>query len=1008
MKKMLSVALSMVFLVSLLIVPVWTVGAAAEQIYEDTLYFEENFDGHVGVVDDSFTPTVGKVAAIAAEVVKDTTKNSDVLKVDGNGKRYTVQFVNSQYAKSKIAVEFDFMAQSTVNTNGMTGLIMLEANNSSQSENLAWWLTKDGSVLRAPGVAAVTGTDFAGKWYSARVLYDINTGLTEWYVAEYGQELTLKGTNTRLITEENRGKVNRLNIQNCSGFYLDNLKVYEYITKDGAKDLITQAEQTLASVDVVTPPLISYTSEAKAALSSAIAAAKAAVEAATTAAELNAAADALRAAYQTFLGSGVQDYTTVFEGNFSAEGNLTGNYFLQYGTIEPATDPTSAGRTNVAKLTPTDASYGARLLKNGTISGNQFMLKSSFMQTTKAAAEQALFLFAGGNNEQHEVLAIYTDGTDIYLRYSDNAIGYATSVTAKTAKLVENYAAHTWYDFEAKIDFATRTIMLYINGAPVLTDRTLYITGSSAASGGSYRACVWNKVTDMYIADMGMYQDTSSGILSVFSNLGKQFTDVTGNEEYHSLPATIDGYAITWASDDFEVANTVNHGLAAYPTYLASASTGELTATITIGGTAYSSSYYLPVAAAPAVETVIDHHYDVAAGTAVDAIDSAYWSAVGSLPTVTTLAEREGGVLLLNGQRFLYTVPEASRIADIAVLEMDIMMPEKAAANNEHVLMLGNISGAVSVQLKLTEDDIVLVPGDYRVQEEFPESNSTEWSVPILEDYEPNTWYKLTVIQNFITRTYKILVDGQPTLDNMNITMATPVRNVGRISFYGGAESKFYMDNLKVYDADLTVIAPHAATEEVQVNRYAPVDVPIYPLSKTAEGMILADAYSYSIAGENTEDLSITRGGVLVVPATAAVGTVATVTATSKYDSQLTTTTTVTITGGLSKKFEILEGETPLETPQDALSTSINAKITLVNDAAIGFSGGFIAAAYQGGALIDADAGEVNNLSGTDAVPINLELPEDKTGVEIKIFCFDSFTNLKPLQTPVVFAAKAE
>ena len=185
-------------------------------------------------------------------------------------------------------------------------------------------------MLRAPGVTAITDTDFAGQWYSVRVLYDVNTGYTEWYAAEYGRELTLKGTNTRLIAEANRGKLNRLNIQNCSCFYVDNVKAYEYVTADDAEKLIAQAEQTLSTADVVTPSVVSYTEEAKADLSNAIAATKASVAAAETAADLEAASNALRAAYQSFLGSGVQDYTTIFEGDFSADGNLSDGTFLKY------------------------------------------------------------------------------------------------------------------------------------------------------------------------------------------------------------------------------------------------------------------------------------------------------------------------------------------------------------------------------------------------------------------------------------------------------------------------------------------------------------------------------------------------------------------------------------------------------------------------------------------------------------------------------------------------------
>ncbi len=238
----------------------------------------------------------------------------------------------------------------------------------------------------------------------------------------------------------------------------------------------------------------------------------------------------------------------------------------------------------------------------------------------------------------------------------------------------------------------------------------------------------------------------------------------------------------------------------------------------------------------------------------------------------------------------------------------------------------------------------------------------------------------------------------------MNITLPQPIRNAGRLSFYGGAESKIYMDNLKLYDADLESLSPSAAKKEVQVDRYASAEVPIYPVSQAANDMILADDYTYTISGEHTEDFSIVRGGVLVVPETAAVGTAATVTATSKYNPQLTASTTVEIIGGLSKKIELFEGTKKLASPQEAEGTAIAAKLALTNDTTVAYSEGVIAAVYKNGVLVDAGVGAVKDLIGETVVTLDLKLPEDKTGVAVKIFGLESLTTLKPLHAPECFA----
>lgn len=76
----------------------------------------------------------------------------------------------------------------------------------------------------------------------------------------------------------------------------------------------------------------------------------------------------------------------------------------------------------------------------------------------------------------------------------------------------------------------------------------------------------------------------------------------------------------------------------------------------------------------------------------------------------------------------------------------------------------------------------------------------------------------------------------------------------------------------------------------------------------------------------------------------------------------------------------------------------------MTNDTTVAYSEGVIAAVYKNGVLVDVGVGAVKDLIGETVVTLDLKLPEDKTGVAVKIFGLESLTTLKPLHAPECFA----
>lgn len=898
MKKFLAQVLCAGIFVGLLMVPA---GVSAEEstskIYEKTVYLSDNFEREIsGEASFSGPLKTGAVAAVTASIVNEAGRGN-VLKVAGSNQRFTVLFANAQTAQSKVAVEFDFkMPENVTNSAGLSYLIALEADSGKPQ---AWWLVKDSGIIRAPGISSITDTNFGNKWYSVRVLYDVASGKTDWYAAESGAPLVYKGSYMNLNALG--ATINRFNIQGVSECYLDNLKAYEYVTDSELSDLIAQTEAALSISDEITPPVTAYSEESKNALQAAVATAKNELGSAKTADDIAGACQSLRTAYQTFLDGGQSELLNpIYEGKFSESGHLDSGY-EKYGTIQPAVDP-KGEKADVVSIAPNGGTYG-RLIKNiSSLTGSQFVLEASFMQEEKSPVTQVVCLFAGGNNDQHEAVKVYTDGTNLLLRYSDTPAGYTTG--GKTGILVENYQANVWYDLRAVIDFETRTFMMVVNGAPVLTDRVLYLAGAESRTGGAGRVSVYAAASTagLYLAGAGLYRDDSAALLSAFAQVKGSLAIGTGTEDARTLVKTAGGYDVSWSSEDFTIAQTETHGYSAFTTFPAGEennTTGKLAASIMANGTVYSATYALPVSGAYR-GGVINHSFDEQEymGKTITAVDEKYFAAVGSLPEISKLDGREGGVLSLNNQRFLYPVPAEKYIADIAVVELDVMLPEKFDGNPnsmEHILMTSNAKGnAAGVNILTYNGNIALSVGDYVSEENFPgNGDNRTLIVPLVENYTAGKWYNIKAVHNFKTGTYKILIDGKPALDNMNIALATPMRRVERLSFYPGAGGTAYIDNIKVYSSNMAAMELKMP-ESVRLGASGTLELPIFPQSKSADGMIIADSYTYSLSGTDTTDIAVVRGGILKVGPYAKEGSY-TVTATSRYDGTKTVSDSFTL-----------------------------------------------------------------------------------------------------------------
>ena len=895
MKKFIALLVSLTLALSMCMFT--TVTASAEvKYFESTLFIADDFEGYEnGTISALSSSATGVAAAIGGEVVYDETKDSNVLKV--KNQRYCVMFAGSAAINSaeNIVMEFDFMAPSNPVASGNPAGALISLEN--VSEEGAGWLANGGDGLRAPYTTSFTGTDFIGKWYTAKAYHNVATGNTDWYAGPYGGELTFKGTQLTNITD--KSKIGRVDLYNPNEICIDNLKVYAATSDSEARHLIAKAKAAVEATEIISPAPVTYPETAISDIKNAIESAEDSLTFAQSAEDVALITADFNNSYQEFLAQAIDKagQKEIYTTDFSAESEF-GSLYEIYNSVEK----TNIDDRDAICLTGNAAENKyARFMTNvrDGVYYDKYVAKSSFYQTEKGPVYQVLALFSNGANENNTIAEIYSDGTNLILRYSDNSSGYATCAAAKSAVLVENYDAETWYDFEITYDFTDRTFMISVNGELQLTDRILYFMGSSAKPEGNLmRAGVYALPTgnqQLYVSEFSLVADESASIVDAYKTIGEAIPVGTGAEYMRELPQTVGNYEVSYESEDFEVVQDKVLGkLLAYPVFGSEDYEGILVAKITVDGTEYSFSYSLPVKAAY-TGTVIDHNFDVEAGTKASDIDPAYWTAGGEIASVVELEGIDGGMLSLNGQRTLYSVPEAKRAAGISVVSLKFMAPEDGITDIAgHIISISGQDGKGAIEVCLHDGNICISPGDYFDANQFPGGYAT-MKAPILTNYEAGKWYDIKVLINFDTRTYKVTVDGKETLTNRVVTIANPIRNIGRISMRASQDKQIFVDDLKIYTTDFekAVGVEDFEIDQAVTGHAAAV---IYPSSFDSEGNMIADDYTFEITGEDTDGITISKTGAFVVEPIAKAGEY-TVTATSVYDPSKTVTTKVTVNG---------------------------------------------------------------------------------------------------------------
>ncbi|MBQ1959468.1 MAG: hypothetical protein II354_03475, partial [Firmicutes bacterium] len=813
--------------------------------------------------------------------------------------RYTVKFAGDATAKSTVVTEFDIKATAEAKSGATTYMMALEGTTGTQAGRV-WWVVPDGTKLRAPGIATLTeeNESFADQWYSMKVVYDIETGKTDWYSAKLGEELKYRGSYTQLLADADKTNIGRINIQGSSGFYLDNLRVYEAVSAGELTTLISKAKSAIEATQIISPAPVTYSEDAIAALDLAVMDAESALLCATSAEDIAAATANLREAYQTFLASGMdkKNQTEVFCADFSESGDFA-DYMVLFTEGNSIVEKAVIEDRDALHLQSFQTNYARFIRDLKELGYNKYVFRTSFLQEEKTAVHQMATVFSGSFNETNTVFEIYSDGTNLNLRYADTVSGYASVATMKVATLVENYDVNTWYDIEVQFDMTDRTMNVLLDGVPVLMDRALYFAGAGSTSDTSVIRAGGYALPGQayYMSEFSLVADESASIIDAYKLIGEAIPAGTGRELWRELPETVGNYTVTYESEDFDVSydHTIKK-LLAFSTFGETETTGTLVAKIDVDGTVYSFSYELPIGAAY-TGTVLDHNYDVEEGTKATAIDPAYWTAAGEIASVTTVDGVEGGVLSFDGQRTLYSVPEEKRPAGISVVSLKFMAPEGDISDVAgHIVSISGKDGKGAIEVSLFDGNICISPGDYIDFDQFPGGYAT-MKAPILTNYEAGKWYDIKVLMNFNTRTYKVTVDGNPTLNNRAITIADTVRDVGRLSIRASAGSKFYIDDLKIYTTDFAEVKGIESLTIKQDERGETAKV-IYPSSFDSNGEMIADDYTFTIEGEDTAGIRISKTGAVAVAPTAKEGEY-TITATSVYDSTKSVSTKLTVIG---------------------------------------------------------------------------------------------------------------
>ncbi len=990
MKKI--IALFVCFALAFSMCAFTTIQASAEEKYfESTVFIADDFEGYEnGAISALSSSATGVPAAIGGEVVYDEVKDSNVLKL--KGKRYCVMFAGSAAINSAetIVMEFDFMAPANPVASGNPAGALISLEN--VSEEGAGWLANGGDGLRAPYTTSFTGADFIGKWYTAKAYHNVATGNTEWYAGPYGEELTYRGTQTTNITD--KSKVGRVDLYNPSEFCIDNLKVYAAKSDSGVRNLIAKAKAAVEAAEIISPAPVTYPEYAINDIKNAIESAEDSLAFAQTAEDVALVTAEFNSSYQEFLMQAIDKagqreiYTTDF-----SQPVANGGIYEIYNSVENVV----IGDRDAICLTGNGAeSKYARFMTNirDGVYYDKYVAKSSFYQTEKGAVHQVLALFSNGASEQNTIAEIYSDGTDLRVRYSDMASGYPKLATAKSEVLVENYDVETWYDFEITYDFTDRTFIVAVNGELQLTDRILYFAGNEAkAEGNLMRAGVYANHPgnqQLYVSEFSLTADESASIVETYKTIGEAIPVGTGTEYMLELPSVIGDYEVSYESEDFEVVQDKVLGkLIAYPVFAEEDYEGVLVAKINVDGTDYSFSYKLPVKAAY-TGTVIDHNFDVEAGTKASDIDPAYWTAAGEIASVTEIEGVEGGVLSLNGQRTLYSVPETKKAAGISVVSLKFMAPEAEISDlGGHIISISGQDGKGAMEVCLFDGNICISPGDYFDSAEFPGGYAT-MKAPILIDYEAGKWYDIKVLINFDTRTYKVEVDGKTTLNNRAITIAAPIRNIGRISMRASQDKMIYIDDLKIYTTDFAEVKGVDELTIRQNERFEESKV-IYPSSFDSNGEMIADNYTFEIDGENTAGIRISKTGAVAVAPTAKEGEY-TITATSVYDPSKSVETKLTVIGTdyAVTEFSITSGGGAIEAVTPGMNVTAKAVVSRNRDAVKSNKVQIILVQYdENRNIVQVKKGEADfteNGASRDAIAEFTAIGEDTEGHTLRAF----------------------
>ena len=579
--------------------------AFAEETFatEKNVFVADTFERGVTEETEITSLGAGTLAAASGVTIVNDSAYGNVLRVNreigdtGEGDKFVITY--SVGGANKIVTDMDFKINQDVHYVYSAITLCKDGTFGGADENAAWNIFKQNNVLTASGNIALTGTDFDNKWYSARVIYDRETGKTDWYVAERGEALAYKGS---YINESKPvpGRFLIAALGQGSDIYIDNLKVYEY-EKDDLARIVEEAEKDLRIAKLSPSPAI-YDTAAVTAFENAINNANATLSnPASKAAELYAVVNAVTEAQKAFILS-EQYMPGVAHTRFDLDNHVT-NTDVLYGDgstfvadIDDSNDQDKAIRGNFATALNMTGGNNRVVIdsyqKVADAGAEGFFLGAdvttldfAFKATQVADMRQLMKIYAGGASPANTVFVINSlyGSKDIAIECK-NASGVDQRVV-----IIEDYDADKWYNIKVTMNFKTSELEVYVNGEKLIFDEALYFAGTGVL--------IWNysriesygpSAGTVYLAGLKVHDDRARIVGNLFEAAKAGVpADVTSAAQ--GLPETADGVAIAWSSADFMVDGaTVSAGDAK--------GEGVLTATINFNNADYSENYVLPVA----------------------------------------------------------------------------------------------------------------------------------------------------------------------------------------------------------------------------------------------------------------------------------------------------------------------------------------------------------------------------------------------------------------------------